>query len=174
MPLLLWHENCHQSILAAQAARLDDPQILGAGFACPGVGDGIEADLLAFIEATKSGALDGADMDEDVPIASVRLNEAEAFLAVKPFYCSRDHEVLSSIKGTFKLTDNSVTKFEIFCGEVLSQARCSRRGQVVRPNLNDNHMVTIGSLHKGGVAPPQGIFVARSMSMAMRLVFLSH
>jgi hypothetical protein len=45
----------------------------------------VVADLLAFLEALQPGALDGADMDEDVLAAAIRLNETEALLGVEPF-----------------------------------------------------------------------------------------
>jgi hypothetical protein len=45
----------------------------------------VVADLLAFVEALQPGALDGADMDEDVLPAAIRLNETEALLGVEPF-----------------------------------------------------------------------------------------
>src|SRR4051812_2408958 len=52
------------------------------------VGDHFKPDLLAFLESPQVGALDGADMDENVLAAILRLNEAEALLAVEEFNCS--------------------------------------------------------------------------------------
>jgi hypothetical protein len=43
------------------------------------------------IEAGHAGAFDRADVNEDVFATALRLNEAEAFLAVKPLYNSLVH-----------------------------------------------------------------------------------
>jgi hypothetical protein len=59
-------------------------QIIRRGFSCPSIGNDLERDLLPLIEAVHSGAFDRADVDEDVVAAFIRLNESEAFLAVKP------------------------------------------------------------------------------------------
>ena len=52
------------------------------------IGHDFEFDLLSFVEVLHAGALDRADMHEDVFAAVIRLNEAEAFLAVEPFNCA--------------------------------------------------------------------------------------
>jgi hypothetical protein len=49
------------------------------------------ADLLAFVQRADPGALDGADMDEDVLAAVIGLNEAEAFLTVEPLDLAAGH-----------------------------------------------------------------------------------
>jgi hypothetical protein len=46
------------------------------------------------VEALQSGALDGADMDEDVLPAAIRLNETEALLGVEPFDRACSHYCL--------------------------------------------------------------------------------
>jgi hypothetical protein len=44
-----------------------------------------EADAFAFIQLTQAGALDGADMDENIVPAGFRRDEAIAFAGVEPF-----------------------------------------------------------------------------------------
>jgi len=55
------------------------------------VRDDVERNLLPLIEAAHAGAFDRADMNEDVFATALQLNEAEAFLAVKPLYSSLVH-----------------------------------------------------------------------------------
>src|SRR6185312_7671833 len=76
--------------------RSDGAQIVRRGFAGPAIGDNFEGDLLPLVKSRHSGAFDRTDMHEDILAAIVRLNEAEALLAVKPLYGSRRHGSLSS------------------------------------------------------------------------------
>jgi len=55
----------------------------------------LEAELLAFVERGHASALDGGDVDEDVGAAVVKLNEAEALLAVEPLHGADLHGVPS-------------------------------------------------------------------------------
>jgi hypothetical protein len=48
-------------------------------------------DFLAFGEAAHARTFDSGDMNEHIVSAPIRLNEAEAFLRVKPFHCSGGH-----------------------------------------------------------------------------------
>jgi hypothetical protein len=52
----------------------------------------IVAKLLAFNDFAHSGALNSGDVNERICAAIVRLNEAEAFSGIKPFYCAGGHE----------------------------------------------------------------------------------
>jgi hypothetical protein len=52
--------------------------------------------FLALVEAIHPGAFDGADVDEYVLAAVIRLDEAVAFLAVEPLYGSLRHVILLS------------------------------------------------------------------------------
>lgn len=65
-----------------------------------------EADLLAFDEFAHARALDSRDMDERIGAAIIRLNEAEAFSGIEPFYCACGHdEPFQSIeRGTTALS----------------------------------------------------------------------
>lgn len=69
--------------------RLSRSQVLGGGLAPLAVGDRLVGDFLTFVEVAHAGAFDRADVNEHIPAAVVRLNEAEALLAVKPFHGSR-------------------------------------------------------------------------------------
>ena len=67
-------------------------QIVGRRLARAAICDDFVADLLTFTQRSKSGALNGADVHEDILAAIVRLDEAKAFLAVEPLYGSLRHE----------------------------------------------------------------------------------
>jgi hypothetical protein len=66
-------------------------QVLRGRLAGPAVGDDFEGNLLALVEGAQAGAFDGADMNEDILAALVRLNETKTFLVVKPLHSSRRH-----------------------------------------------------------------------------------
>jgi hypothetical protein len=78
--------------------RSDGTQIVGRGLARPSIGYDLERDLLSLIEAMHSGAFDGADVHEDILASVIRLNEAEAFLAVEPLYRSLRHMTVLSVR----------------------------------------------------------------------------
>ena len=73
------------------ASRSDCAQIAGIGLAGSLVRDDVEANFLAFLEIVHPGTRDGADVDENVPAAPFRLDEAKAFLGIKPLYLSGRH-----------------------------------------------------------------------------------
>jgi hypothetical protein len=51
----------------------------------------LEANLLAFDDFTHTSALYSGNVNENVRAAVVRLNEAEAFRGIKPFYSASGH-----------------------------------------------------------------------------------
>ena len=57
-----------------------------------------ERNLLAFVERAPACALDGADVDEHVVAAVVRLYEAEALCRVEPLSCSGSHFNFSKMR----------------------------------------------------------------------------
>src|ERR1700694_235310 len=71
-------------------------QIVGRRLARAAIGYDLVADLLAFAQRTKSGALYRADVNEHVVATVIRLNEAEALGCVKPFHGSHAHGVVPS------------------------------------------------------------------------------
>ena len=69
------------SATARSAARHSGgAQIVGSGLAGSPVRNDVEGDLLAFPEIVHAGALDRADVDENVRAASVLRDEAKAVL----------------------------------------------------------------------------------------------
>ena len=71
------------------AVILRGAQIFRSRFASPAVCNDFKGNLLALVEGAHAGAFDGADMNEDILAALVRLNEAETLLVVKPLHSSR-------------------------------------------------------------------------------------
>src|SRR6266568_3450075 len=59
-------------------------QVLGRRLTGLAVGYNLEGDLLALLELIESGALDRADMDENVGAAILRLDKSVALLGVEP------------------------------------------------------------------------------------------
>src|SRR5258708_30644749 len=66
-------------------------QIVGRRLARATIRHDLVADLLAFTQCSKSGALYGADVHEHVVATVIRLNEAKAFGRVKPLHGSHAH-----------------------------------------------------------------------------------
>lgn len=75
----------------APIASLGGSQVFCCRLAGPAVSNDVERDLLSLIEFAHAGAFNRADMNEDILASLVWLNEAEAFLAVKPLHSSRIH-----------------------------------------------------------------------------------
>jgi hypothetical protein len=86
---------------------------------------------LPLIEAVHPGAFDRADVDEDVVAAFIRLNESEAFWPLNhltvPVMGAFLHRRVKSSRALTRPVNSRFWK------KVVSQARRSRRGQVVRP-----------------------------------------
>src|SRR5262249_7722736 len=76
---------------AGTMQRSGRDQVLGRGLASPAIRYDLIRDLLTLVEAVHSGPLDGADVDEHVVAAIVRLDESEALLAVEPLHGSLGH-----------------------------------------------------------------------------------
>src|SRR6478752_9535099 len=58
------------------------------------VGNDLVGNLLPLPQFTETSALDGADMNEDILTAVVRLDETKAFRRVEPFHCACRHFAL--------------------------------------------------------------------------------
>src|SRR6201994_84492 len=71
-------------------------QIVGGRLAGTAIGDDFVADLLAFTQGSKASTFDGADMNENVVAAIIRLDEAVALGRVKPLYSSHAHGIVPS------------------------------------------------------------------------------
>jgi hypothetical protein len=63
------------------------------------MGDNLIGDLLPFIQASKPGPFERADMNELVA-AGIGLNEPEPFRCIEPFHRANDHGALLSNKRT--------------------------------------------------------------------------
>jgi len=85
---------------SASGCRSDGAQIFGRGLARLSINDNLVGNLLPLIEVVHSGAFDRADVYEHILGAVIRLDEAEAFLAVEPFHGSLCH--MSSFKCVFR------------------------------------------------------------------------
>src|SRR5450759_570201 len=66
-------------------------QIVGRRLARAAISYDLVADLLAFTQRSKSGALYGADVHEHVVATVIRLNEAKTLGRVKPLHGSHAH-----------------------------------------------------------------------------------
>src|SRR5512135_2138106 len=73
-------------------------KVFRAGLAALTVDLRFERKLLAFVERTHAGALDGTDVHEHVGAAVVGLNEAEALGRVEPLNCSGSHFYFSKMR----------------------------------------------------------------------------
>ncbi|OAI28069.1 hypothetical protein A1351_12335 [Methylosinus sp. R-45379] len=68
-------------------------ELIGRGFAGAAVLGEFVAHLLAFAQIAQTGALDGANMNENIRAAFIGLDEAEALLTIEPFHRSGSHFV---------------------------------------------------------------------------------
>jgi hypothetical protein len=76
---------------SGQVAALADLQVHGRHFAGAFVSLFLERHFLAVVEATQAGSFNGADVDENVLAAVIRLDEAVAFGGVEPFNSTGSH-----------------------------------------------------------------------------------
>jgi len=69
--------------------RLSDSlQIIGRHFSAFAIGNQLIGQLLAFLQVAQSGSLDGADVNESIGAAIIRLDEAKTLGGIEPFYGS--------------------------------------------------------------------------------------
>lgn len=83
--------------LEGREIKSDQLQLIGRLLAGPFVLGELVADLLTFVQIADTSAFYSADMDENILTAIVRLNEAKAFLRIKPFYGAGAHGDVSLI-----------------------------------------------------------------------------
>jgi len=139
-------------------------QIVRRRFAGPAIKYHLEGDLLSFVEAMHPGAFDSTDVHEHILAAVIRLDEAEAFLAIKPFYRTLRHMTFFQVRVSeaAQLCGRLCSRF----GEVVSPTRRARRGQVVRPKLDKLHLMQGGAFCKRESwpfgAPAQNVNVSKS------------
>jgi hypothetical protein len=70
-----------------------DLQLVSRRLAAAAIDGKFVTDLLAFREAKQPCALNRADVNEHIRSAGLRLDEAEAFLGVEPFYDTGLHDM---------------------------------------------------------------------------------
>jgi hypothetical protein len=115
-------------------------QIVRRRFAGSAIKYHLEGHLLSLVEAMHPGAFDSTDVHEHILAAVIRLDEAEAFLAIKPLYCTLRHMTFFQVRvsvGRTVVRPGYVRDL----GEVVSPTRMARRGQVVRPKLDKRHLM---------------------------------
>jgi hypothetical protein len=77
--------------LVQNAAVLDGLKIFRGKLAVAIILDGIEAELLAFVERRQAGTLNGRNVHEHIRVAVVRLNETEALGHIEEFNGTNGH-----------------------------------------------------------------------------------
>jgi hypothetical protein len=71
---------------------------------------------LSFVEAMHPGAFDSTDVHEHILAAVIRLDEAEAFLAIKPFYRALRHMTFFQVRVSWAAQLCGPVMFEIWEG----------------------------------------------------------
>jgi hypothetical protein len=118
--------------------RSDGLQIVRRGLAGLSIGNNVKSDLLSLVEGTHASAFDRADVHEDILAAIIRLDKAEASLAIEELHGSLRHITLLSDRCVMRLHVSAAGSFEILRKAASStRTRYVRRGQVVRPKLDD-------------------------------------
>src|ERR1700679_197591 len=74
-----------------------DTQVFGAALASLRIHLDLVGDLLPLRQAGQAGALDGADMNENVVSAVIRRNESETLLTVEPLDRTGSHNLFPSL-----------------------------------------------------------------------------
>jgi hypothetical protein len=72
-------------------------ELIGGGLAAALVLRDLVAHLLAFAQITQAGALDRADMNENIRASRIGLDEAEALLTIEPFHGAGSHFISPNI-----------------------------------------------------------------------------
>lgn len=146
LPVHPWSEQNGRS-----RDRSGGAQILGSRLTRAAVRDYIEADILPLVEGAHAGALDCADMYEDVLPAIGRLNKPKALLAVKPLHSSLIHsDVLSLTVCTWGWTRKDsapVSRFVDF-GEV-SETCAPVSNEAKRPSCSAKYRSSLYRVELG-------------------------
>jgi hypothetical protein len=114
-------------IYSSSCCRSDGAQIVRRGLAAPSVSNNIKRDLLSLVEPRHSGSFDRADVDEDVLAAVIRLDEAEAFLAIEPLHGSLRHLAFLSVTCVIRPRLSAAVSFEIWRKVVSPTRACAAR-----------------------------------------------
>jgi hypothetical protein len=129
--------------------RSDGAEVVRRGFACLAIGYNFVRDLLSLVEAVHPGAFDGADVNENILTAVIRLDEAKSFLAVEPLHGSLRHETLLSVMCFARLSSRAAR----FIARDLGEVRQSDAQRAARPSRSAE---TRFSTHSASAKVPQG------------------
>ena len=93
----------------------------------------LEGDLLTFAQIAHASALDGADVDENVLSAIIRLDETKTLGRIEPLDCTDAHNESFRCVIVMARDKTHAPAFRFFEQEGRQQAHSHARGQVVRP-----------------------------------------
>ena len=133
--------------------RSGGAQIVCRGFARPAIGHNFERDLLSLVQAVHPGAFDGADVDEYILAAVIRLDETKAFLAVEPLYDSLRHKTLLSGTCLFGRAVAQPAHIDRDLEEGRQSDAKARRGQVGSAETRFAPHNACGCLPQGAMEP---------------------
>jgi len=124
--------------VAAESSRdqrvSDFLKLIGGGLAAALVLRDLVAHLLAFAKIAQAGALDRADMNENVRAAAIiGLDEAEAFLTIEPFHGAGSHVISPNIVQKLARMRGAGS---IDVWKRSSAASFPKQVQVVRPKID--------------------------------------
>src|SRR5215472_8899242 len=129
----------------------DGAQIFRRGLARLSISNNLERDLLSLVQAPQPGALNRADVHENVFAAVIRLDEAEAFLAIEPLHGSLRHIALLSVGVTRQSVNAAGSVHSRFGGN-----SSVRRGCAAGPSRSaEARLVQCGALRFGPQGSPQ-------------------
>src|ERR1700679_2294720 len=90
------HNAFSSTSVERRVRALGQRKIFRADLAPHLVGLELESDLLAFGQPGKTGAFNGADVNEHIVAAVVRLDKSEALLPIEPLHSTCRHLLLQS------------------------------------------------------------------------------
>ena len=114
-------------------------ELIGGGLAGALVLGDLVAHLLAFAQITQAGALDRADMNENIRAAIIGLDEAEALLTIEPFHGADSHVISPNIVQKLARTRGAGS---IDVWKRSSAASFPKQVQVVRPKIDRREIET--------------------------------
>jgi hypothetical protein len=114
-------------------------ELIGGGLAGALVLGDLVAHLLVFAQIAQAGALDGADMNENIRAAIIGLDEAEALLTIEPFHDASSHFISPSM--SLKVGPHARGR-SIDVWKRSSAASFPKQVQVVRPKIDGGRIET--------------------------------
>ncbi len=114
-------------------------ELIGGGLAGALVLGDLVTHLLAFAQITQAGALDRADMNENIRAAIIGLDEAEALLTIEPFHGAGSHVISPNIVQKLARMRGAGS---IDVWKRSSAASFPKQVQVVRPKIDRRKIET--------------------------------